>query len=253
MYHHRHPKLSSFALWVGLVFIILSLGISSLLSAQREQPADSTEEALGETAEAGLATTTTMDPANCQGDLLIDAKAEIDAMLADFETQASTDTDSALASLFTAGEAYNRLALDCGYLPENLDGLVIHSTDVERVLTALETLNGDPLRGQLLYNGREPSANGSSLGCSGCHEQGVAAPKTEGTWTRWDEQYSLEPRFADYTFEEYAVESIILPWEYTVEPFPEMSMPNIYHDQLSYQDLADIVEYLNSQDQLLEE
>lgn len=251
MRRFRHLSLSGF--WVVAVLIILALGINSLLLAQTEEPVAPTEEVVTEeTSEAGAAATPTVDPANCEGDRLIADKDEIDALLADFNTQAA-DTTAALEALFTAGEAYRQLALDCGYLPENLDGLVIHSTDVERILTAIETLNGDPLRGQLLYNGREASAAGSSLGCSGCHEQGVAAPMTEGTWTRWDEQHSLEPRFADYTFEQYTVESIILPWEYTVEPFPEMSMPNIYHDQLGYQDLADIVAYLNSQDQLLEE
>jgi mono/diheme cytochrome c family protein len=247
MHRLRHLKLPQIALLVGLVFLIAASGVSSLLFAQTEEPAPASTEEAGVTAEA------TVDPADCAGDGLIAAKAEIDALLADFDALASADSTAALDALYTAGETYRRFALDCGYLPENLDGLVIETTDVDRILTALETLNGDPLHGQLLYNGEEPSASGSIVGCAGCHEQGEVAPKTEGTWTRWDEQHSLEPRFADYTFEHYAVESIILPWEYTVEPFPEMTMPNIYHDQLGYQDLADIVAYLNSQDQLLDQ
>jgi mono/diheme cytochrome c family protein len=242
----RHLNLFLFPLLVGLAFVVLTLGMSTLLFAQTEEPALSTEE-------AGITVTPTLDPADCKGDRLIAAKVEIDGMLAEFQARVGTNSSAALGALFTAGEAYRQLALDCGYLPENLEGMVIHSTDVERILTALETLSGDPLRGQLLYNGQEATASGSPVGCAGCHEQGVAAPQTEGTWTRWDEQHSQEPLFADYTFEQYMVESIILPWEYTVEPFPEMTMPNIYHDQLGYQDLADLVAYLNSQDQLLDE
>lgn len=242
---------------LGLVLIVM-MAWSSLLAQTAAPIATPTEERSANLTEEvttgiGIASTPTVNPADCEGDRLIAAKAEIDALLADVEVQASTASDTALEALFTAGEAYRQLALDCGYLPENLDGLVIHSTDIDRILVALETLNSDPLRGQLLYNGQELSASGSVVGCAGCHDQGNAAPQTAGTWTRWDEQRSLEPRFADYTFERYTVESIILPWEYTVEPYPEMSMPNIYHDQLGYQDLADIVTYLDSQDQLLDE
>ncbi|MBC8098345.1 MAG: hypothetical protein H7Y11_02780 [Armatimonadetes bacterium] len=192
----------------------------------------------------------TRSPVDCVGDGLIAAKADLDALLADFDADAEADPDIALGSLYDVGELYRELALECGYLPANLDALVINSTDVQRVLTALETLSGDPLHGQALYNGTEQTAAGDMLGCAGCHEAGVVAPTTSGTWTRWDEVRSQESRFARYTFERYMVESILLPWDYFVATYPEYTMPDFYAEQLSYQDLADIIAYLNRQDQL---
>jgi hypothetical protein len=50
--------------------------------------------------------------------------------------------------------------------------------------------------------------------------------------------------------EHYTVESIIRPWDYFVPTYPEFTMPNDYKSQLSYQDLADLIAYLSSQDQL---
>jgi hypothetical protein len=48
------------------------------------------------------------------------------------------------------------------------------------------------------------------------------------------------------------VESLIDPWAYTVEGYPENIMPNNFGSRLSYQNLADLIAYLSSQDQLLD-
>lgn len=231
------PRYVSAALAAILIFLSLTV---VLLMAQRPawQPT------AVQTEEAATAEAISSDPCSSTG--LIAAKTEIDSLLAAFEENAS------LAALYEAGEAYRQIALDCGYLPENFDSLVINSTDVPAIMVALESLTGDPLNGQLIYNGEEPSASGDTLTCGGCHEGGAVAPPTEGTWTRWDEERHLEPRFADYTFEQYIVESVVLPWDYFVPTYPEYTMPDIYHEQLSYQNLADIVAFLNSQDQLPE-
>ncbi len=226
------------------VIVIMMLALSGSLLAQTTAPTTPTEEAEA-TAEA-------IDPADCEGSGLTAARAEIDALLVDFEMQAAEDPSAALEALFIVSDAYRRLALDCGYLPENLEGFVIEITDIDRIIAALDTLDGDPLRGQLIYNGEERTASGNQTTCAGCHEIGDVAPPTAGTWTRWDEQHSLEPRFADYTFERYTIESIILPHEYLVEPFAPL-MPDNYHELLGYQDLTDVIAYLNSQDQLLED
>ena len=156
----------------------------------------------------------------------------------------------ALGALYEVGARYQAMALDCGYLPSDINTLVINITDVDRVLEVLDMLNGDPLRGQLLYDAQEPAGAGDKLGCSGCHAPGEVAPITVGTWTRWDEERSQEERFATYDFQRYAVESILLPWDYFVAGYPEYTMPDFYHEKLSYQDLADLVAYLESQDQL---
>lgn len=157
---------------------------------------------------------------------------------------------TALGEVYEVGAKYQVIALECGYLPENINTLVINTTDINRVLKVLDTLSGDPLRGQLLYDAQELTGEGSRLGCSGCHAAGEVAPITVGTWTRWDEERSKEERFTEYDFRRYAVESILLPWEYFVATYPEYTMPDFYHEQLSYQDLADILIYLESQNEL---
>jgi hypothetical protein len=188
---------------------------------------------------------------DCTPKNLIEAQAELSTRLDNFADD--LESDDALKNLYEVGKLYQEIALTCGYIPDDIDKMVINTTDTGRILNVLMTLYGDPLRGQLLYNGQENTGGGVALGCSGCHNDGINAPFTEGTWTRWDEIHSLEPQFEDYTFEQYIVESIIHPWDYQVEGYPIGTMPNFYHTQLSYQDLADIIVYLSSQDQLIED
>lgn len=187
---------------------------------------------------------------DCSPAAVIAAQLELAAQLETFAQDYRTEDPEALAALYDVGKAYQQLALDCGYIPDDAGTLVVGTDDVERILTVLETVQGDPIEGQLLYNGEIAAASGSALTCAACHEGGAIAPPTEGTWTRWDEEHRQEPTFADYTFEHYAVESIIRPWDYFVATYPEFTMPDYYHMQLSYQNLADLIAYLASQDQL---
>jgi mono/diheme cytochrome c family protein len=184
----------------------------------------------------------------------------------DFEA----DPEQALANLFRLGAVYQEMALRCGYIPNepevsvmieqvlefsSLDALIQAQSigdDVDSILADLEELVGDPLAGQLLYNGLEPALGGAILGCSGCHENGDVAPTTAGTWTRINDEYLLQPEFEDYTVAQYLVESIVHPEAYIVPPYQGV-MPNIYSNQLTPQQLADIVAYLDSQDQLLDD
>lgn len=174
-----------------------------------------------------------------------------------------------LANLYRLGAMYQQLALGCGYLPSDSEinaqilltlsitdvGTIIAANavggDVDAILAELETVIGDSFRGNLLYNGMEPSLDGSPLGCAGCHE-GAAAPLTEGTFTRADEQRLLLPQFADYTVERYLVESIVHPELYIVEGYAPGLMPTFYGQRLDIQDMADILAYLLSQDQAIE-
>jgi hypothetical protein len=196
-------------------------------------------------------TPTPTEPVSCEPDDLIERQNDLQALLAATADDIDADTDAALAQLYEVGQAYQTLALECGYIPPDAGDLYV-GEDVERILAVLETLNGDPLNGQLIYNSIEVAADGTVLGCSGCHINVEIAPLTEGTWTRWDETRSEQPQFEDYTFEQYMVESIVHPWEYTVPGYPENTMPNNYGDRLNYQNLADLITFLNSQDQLID-
>ncbi len=187
----------------------------------------------------------------CEVDDLLAAQAELSAGLAAFESDVMADAPEALATLYTVGAAYQEWALACGYIPADIGERRV-GTDVETILIALESVDGDPLNGQLLYNNEIVAADGELLGCVGCHMNEIIAPLTEGTWTRWDEIRRFEPQFEAYTFEQYTVESIIHPWDYIVPGYPENTMPNNFGDRLSYQDLADLLVYLESQDQFLD-
>lgn len=200
-----------------------------------------------------VAATQTFTPelAPCDDSAALSAEiADLYLTLIDLSAVLESGDPTALREVYEVGAKYQVIALECGYLPEDINTLVINTTDINRVLEVIDTLIADPLRGQLLYDAQELTGEGSRLGCSGCHATGDVAPITVGTRTRWDEERSKEERFREYDFRRYAAESILLPWEYFVATYPEYTMPDFYHEQLSYQDLADLLIYLESQDQL---
>lgn len=176
----------------------------------------------------------------------------ISAQVSLAQSQAEGRTSNeVLGQMYVIGEELKVRALACGYIPENIGELPIgEDTSIRRVLEIMGTLTGDPLRGQLLYLGQERSSQNATLGCSGCHETGDVAPVTEGTWTRWDEERRLLPEYAEHEFAYYAAESILHPNTYVVAPYGENLMPAIYTLALGYQDLLDLILFLESQDQL---
>ena len=216
-------------------------------------------------AASGLAQEAASD--NCAADALTRQQSTFAAYLTfDF----ANDAELALANLFRLGALYQTMALDCGYKPNeaeidrlleqtlsfvSLDDLILAQAvgaDVEAILVDLEEVYGDPLNGQLLYNGLEPALGGGTLGCAGCHENAAVAPLTAGTWTRVDEIRLGLPAFADYSHRQFLVESIIQPMAYITPDYAGM-MPEIYGRQLTTQQLADLLAFLDSQDQLLED
>jgi hypothetical protein len=174
--------------------------------------------------------------------------------------------DNAAANAFALGAALQDLSLTCGYEPAQPEvealidrtlsivplSAVIQATsigaDVEAALLEIEELSGDSFNGQLLFNGIEMGLDGAELGCSACHD-GSDAPAVEGTWTRVDEIRLQEPQFADYDVTRYLVESILQPHAYIVPDYTEIMMPNNFWARLDGQQLADLVAYLESQDQ----
>jgi hypothetical protein len=204
----------------------------------------------------------TPEPVDCTIDglktyytgLTEEAQAALDAAAPDSQLP-----QEALGTLYDAGVSLQARMLACGYIPADIDTLAVgEDTSIERVLEILDTLTGDPLHGQLLYLGQERSAQNTTLGCGGCHEaaEGEDAPigpPTEGTWTRWDEEYSLLPEYEDQPFAYFAAEAILNPNAHVEEPYPENVMPPFYGTALGYQDLANIIAFLESQDQLPED
>ena len=179
------------------------------------------------------------------------------------------DADQALANLFRLGALYQSMALGCGYQPNiaetavmlnqtldwvSLEDLIAAQSvgdDVDAIMRDLDAATGDPLNGQLLYNGLEPALGGVMLGCAGCHEGDTVAPPTAGTWTRVHDVRLKLPQFADYSLRQYLVESIVQPTAYLPPDYGDL-MPAFYGSQLTTEQLADLVAFLESQDQLLD-
>jgi len=114
--------------------------------------------------------------------------------------------------------------------------------DVPAIVAELETVSGDPLNGQTLYNG-------GALACAGCHGNEIVAPLTASTWPALVSGERLsDPALAGYTPEQYLVESIVHPQAYTVPNYAQ-AMPQNFGERLDIQMLADIIAYLKSYDE----
>ncbi len=191
------------------------------------------------------------DTLTCDPEELLTAQAETQTQLDAFAQDLAQTPDDTLAALYDIGVLYQRWALDCGYIPDEIGGMFV-GDDVDQILRVLETIRPDTLNGQLIYNDVEAGADGRTLGCIVCHANPESiGPSLAGTWTRWDEIHRNDPALADYTFERYIVESIVRPYDYHMPGYPEYIMPDNYGARLSYQNIADIVAYLFGQDQFL--
>jgi mono/diheme cytochrome c family protein len=195
--------------------------------------------------------------------------ARRDAFISVLTPPASATPEQITENLFRLGTALQAMALECGYAPDALEvtamiDQVLAVTDmatiiaaqavgddVEAVLAALAETIGDPNNGQLLYNGLGDVLDGGVLACSGCHA-GTVAPPVEGTWTRVDEIRLADPALAGYDVRRYLVESILLPNAYIAPGYSENLMPTNFGSRLDIQQLADVVAYMESQDQFLE-
>ena len=125
-------------------------------------------------------------------------------------------------------------------------------SDVETVAVNVDASTlpeGDVTRGEALYNGAEETGTGAIVGCSGCHMNGIIGPDTVGTWTRVVNERLTEEQFADYTGEQYLSESILAPNAYVVASYAEGVMVQTYSNDLTEQDLADLIAYIKTQDQ----
>jgi mono/diheme cytochrome c family protein len=137
------------------------------------------------------------------------------------------------ASLVSAGPAMPTIRQESG-------------NDLDQATALVTALTGDPERGQGLYNGAVRSAGGPRLACSTCHAGGAQAPATEEKWDTVLNVRLALPEFSGWTVEKYLIDGIIYPNDYVVPGYASGVMPATYGDQLSAQDLADILAYLKT-------
>ena len=117
-------------------------------------------------------------------------------------------------------------------------------TDVDTIMATLETegIVGDATNGERAYL--------ITYGCSACHINGLVAPDTEGTWTRVTNERITLDQFAGYTAEHYIIESIVQPaiYDYPDDAYIAGAMPSNFGDRITYQDLADIIAFLQTKE-----
>lgn len=182
----------------------------------------------------------------------------------------ATSADTAAERALTLSLALQERVAACGYTPTTdvrdalIRGTLAFATlrdviaatsvgsDTDVAIREIETLMGDSFNGSLLYNGLVDGLDGGALGCAGCHN-GETAPLVEGTWTRVEEIRLLDPALAGYDDVRYLVESIVHPNAYIAEGYDPNLMPDNFGNRLDAQQLADLIVFLQSQDQLEDE
>lgn len=118
--------------------------------------------------------------------------------------------------------------------------------DMDAVTATVMALTGDPAAGQAIYEGQQRTLAGKRLGCSSCHLGGTQAPATEVTWANVVNLRLSEPQFAGWTPEKYIADSILHPGHYVVSGYADGIMPTTFADQLTAQDLANIIAFLKT-------
>lgn len=126
------------------------------------------------------------------------------------------------------------------------DGAESVGTDVDAIVAELENYEGDAERGEALYTGASRTELSQRLGCSACHAGGLQAPDTEENWTTAQDVRINDPENSGHTVESYLIESIVLPDEYIVPTYTSGIMPGNFGDIMGYQDMADVLAYLES-------
>jgi mono/diheme cytochrome c family protein len=122
-------------------------------------------------------------------------------------------------------------------------------TPLSDIMAGLADVTGDPQRGDILYHGQGQPL----LPCSTCHTTASLAPLVGGTWTRVTETRLNDPAVQALgitTGDEYLADSIIHPAEYHVPNYENQVMPTGFGQLLTYQDLADLIAFLKTQDQV---
>lgn len=150
-----------------------------------------------------------------------------------------------LEDLYSVNQ-FAKLIADAAFVGDMVSDVEAVGTNLARISEAVASLEGDPERGRQLYDGDTRTELRQRLACSSCHMGGAQAPATEETWSNTVNIRLRLSQFANYTAEEYIIESIVAPNDYIVDGYASGVMPAQYGQQMSDQDMADIIAYLRS-------
>jgi mono/diheme cytochrome c family protein len=108
-------------------------------------------------------------------------------------------------------------------------------------VTALDLAGGDAAKGQQLY---------VQYGCAGCHTDPAGSAysfaPTGGTFTRSQNIRLRQTENANLTVEQYLANSILYPNAYIVPGGSAGLMPQNFADQLSIEELRDLIAYIST-------
>ncbi len=86
-----------------------------------------------------------------------------------------------------------------------------------------------------------------SLPCASCHLAGTTGPITKGTYVRVVLQRLKDPQNDEPTADYYLAQSILYPNAYIVPSYQPGIMPQTFGDQITLQQLKDLIAYLKTQ------
>jgi mono/diheme cytochrome c family protein len=120
---------------------------------------------------------------------------------------------------------------DCAAVDDCVSGF----GNVAEIAAALP--EGDAANGQTIY---------ATMGCVGCHVGGAVGPDIVGTWARVEGE-RLAVQEGEWTAEEYVIAAIIYPNDFVPEGYFANVMPSTFGQQLTIEELGDVVAYIRSQ------
>jgi len=127
--------------------------------------------------------------------------------------------------------------------PTPTPGPTATPVDISTLVEIVNGLQGDPVRGQQLYDSTLPSSvDGLPLACFACHTldgSPLVGPSFQGVMSRIPADYPS----ADY----YLLESILYPETYKSPGFESAVMTANFGSRLTEQDLADMLAFLKTQ------
>lgn len=217
------------------------------------------------------------DEPTCNPEAVIAHQNEHALELANFQEAAETDFEGALETLYRTGIAYQKLALECGFVDQaeveatheaehTDDAALTHTDDEADHLEAAYTV-GDPAAGEILFNTLRSEVN---FACATCHrvdstEQligpgllGIGAAShdhsahsgadatEEAAMPDMQMEITVTPAI-QRTLEEtivYLRTAITDPSAYVVPGFPDALMPQTYGEIFTEQEINDLVAYL---------
>lgn len=124
--------------------------------------------------------------------------------------------------------------------PIGTDNLALINEEIAAQTADGTITAGDPVAGETTF---------TNYGCSGCHgQQNGTGPAVVGIWTRT--QNDQDGRLSQTGFEDdpqaYLIQSIVNPNAYVVPGFNAGIMPQNFAERVSYQDLVNILAYLQT-------